>query len=94
MISFTEITDECLETNVDVLYSFLHPLEECDVGDMPIHPKIVRFEYYRKFSHTLVVKRSDEGKTEPSRSADTEPISYASVFQLDHSSHAGRTQKL
>lgn len=56
--------------------------------------KIVRFEYYRKFSHTLVVKRSDEGKTEPSRSADTEPISYASVFQLDHSSHAGRTQKL
>lgn len=87
MISFTEITDECLETNVDIL-------EECDVGDMPIHPKIVRFEYYRKFSHTLVVKRSDEGKTEPSRSADTEPISYASVFQLDHSSHAGRTQKL
>lgn len=80
MIFFIEIIDECLEINIDILYSFLYLLEECDVGDMLIYFKIVWFEYYRKFSYILVVKWSDEGKIELFWLVDIEFISYVFVF--------------
>lgn len=80
MIFFIEIIDECLEINIDILYSFLYLLEECDVGDMLIYFKIVWFEYYRKFSYILVVKWSDEGKIELFWLVDIEFISYVFMF--------------